>query len=493
MGEKIKEKKFEILNYDELPKRDGIGALKGKKVIDWGEIVEGFIFKTNGIYGFNEFEFARYESKGQRLFLKCNGEEYDVNANSFLKGHIGKLINKITKEFKIEIGEYIIDNNRNLMIINRKHRVNDRGYQKYNEKWYKYKCNKCGFENWVVEGNLLGKKYGCSCCASKTVVLGINTIYDTDPWMMSLGVSEEDAKTHTKSQGVYIEVICPNCGREKKITINKIYNRKSISCNQCSDGISYPEKFMYSILEQLNIEFQTQLNKTTFSWCDKYKYDFYIPSLNMIIETHGGQHYEKNTSFKMSLEEVQENDRLKKELALKNGIKHYITIDCGKSEYEFLLWNCIKNLRDYFDMGKIDWIKCEEFALSNLVKQVCDYWNNKEEWETTKHLGNIFGLNGGTIVNYLKKGTKLGWCSYDVEEEKRKSGSRQGKASVKQVEIFKNGQSLGIFESITELEEKSIELFGVKLLVSAISAVCNGKYVKPQYKGFTFKFLENNE
>ena len=31
-----------------------------------------------------------------------------------------------------------------------------------------------------------------------------------------------------------------------------------MTCRKCSDGISYPEKFLYSILEQLNIDFETQ-------------------------------------------------------------------------------------------------------------------------------------------------------------------------------------------------------------------------------------------
>ena len=83
----------------------------------------------------------------------------------------------------------------------------------------------------------------------------------------------------------------------------------------CGDKVSYDEKFLSSILSQLKVDFATQLSKSTFNWCDKYRYDFYIPSLNMIIETHGIQHYEENKNWTMSLEEEQENDKIKKELA----------------------------------------------------------------------------------------------------------------------------------------------------------------------------------
>jgi hypothetical protein len=73
-------------------------------------------------------------------------------------------------------------------------------------------------------------------------------------------------------------------------------------------------------------------------------------------------------------------------------------------------------------------------------------------------------------------------------EEMKKRNSKNGKSNSKQVEIFdKNGVSLDIFESATELERQSEELFGVKLLQSAISSVCKGKY--PKYKGYTFKYI----
>lgn len=58
----------------------------------------------------------------------------------------------------------------------------------------------------------------------------------------------------------------------------------------------------------------------------------------------------------------------------------------------------------------------------------------------------------------------------------------------KSVEIFdKNGQSLGIFSSCSELERLSEELFGTKLLSSNISCTIKGYY--KQYKGFTFKYI----
>lgn len=137
------------------------------------------------------------------------------------------------------------------------------------------------------------------------------------------------------------------------------------------------------------------------------------------------------------------------------------------------------------------WEKCEEFALSNLAKNICDYWNQKEEWETTKTIAsnNSWGIKAPvTIIDYLKKGTKLGWCHYDPKEEKLKASSKAGKLKGKRIEIFKDSEILGVFESATELARQSEGVFGIKLIQSCISKVCIGK--KPQYKGFTFKYAE---
>lgn len=138
-----------------------------------------------------------------------------------------------------------------------------------------------------------------------------------------------------------------------------------------------------------------------------------------------------------------------------------------------------------FNLNEVDWIKCEIFALSNQVKEVCDYWNNKEDWETTTNLMNKFNLNKNTIIKYLKQGAKLGWCNYNSKKEQIKINKSNGKKNGKSIEIFKNNISLGVFESMTELEKQSEELFGVKLLHSSISKACNNG--KP-YKGFGFKY-----
>ena len=354
------------------------------------------------------------------------------------------------------------------------------------DKIYKYHCNKCGNEDYIRETYLI-KGNDCSVCSHRKTVLGINTIWDIAPWMMDLGVSEEDAKKYMPQSSKKIIVTCPNCGKEKEIVINKIYNRKTISCS-CGDGISYSEKFIISMFDQLNIKYEREYKP---KWSNNKRYDFYLPDYNIIIECHGGQHYKEQKRGR-TLQEEQRNDKYKKELALNNDVDEYIILDCRVSTLEQIK-NSILNskLNNLFDLSNINWLKCEKFALSNRVKEVCDYWHlhndTNNENLNSSDIGEVFNLSKVTINRYLKTGNRFNWCNYNPKEEVIKS-VKKSKGSRKSVNVFKNGELKGTFESIMDLERNSIQTFGTKLNHNSISRVLNNK--TNSYKGFTFKYVE---
>ena len=393
---------------DNLPKKEGIGKNKGKMIIDWnnsiGYNVEFVYDNVTGI-----IHICNYSKSN--VCVEYNNEIFNITTDQIKKCQLGRVVGKYTNKFKM-MDDKILDDKRDLNILNKK-RVGK-------IKYYKYHCNKCGNEDWISESNLLTKNKGCNTCCNppRKLVLGINTIWDTDRWMCDLGISEEDAKTHTKCSGDKVIVTCPNCGKQKQIVINKVYNRKSISCS-CNDGISYPEKFIISLLEQLNIKYIKEYKP---EWSNNKRYDFYITDYNTIIECHGRQHYDSygfKTCNGRTLQEEQNNDQYKKELALNNNINNYITLDCRNSELEWIKQSIINSeLNDLFDLNKVDWLKCEEFAInSNKVKEICEYWkiHNRVNNEnlTLKDIGNIFNLGRDTVGKYLKKGSLLGWCDYN--------------------------------------------------------------------------------
>ena len=113
-------------------------------------------------------------------------------------------------------------------------------------------------------------------------------------------------------------------------------------------------------------------------------------------------------------------------------------------------------LNELFDLSKVDWLKCEEFALKNIVKEVCEYWekNNNNE-NIIPHMTNIFKCNDNTIRNYLHKGNKQGWCNY-----KPLTGRNGGKS----IKVYKEGVLVGILiRHLNYLEKKIYRIIWSKL------------------------------
>jgi len=475
-------KKWEKLCWDSLPRKG--------KYIDWKNTV-GMTLK--GVYNKLNFEILiiNYNIVDRVLTVKyLDKETYDISANGFIRCQLGEYLFNRSKH-KRKVGDIFITNTGEQLEITECFEKYNYKTQLYRSKWYKYRCLNCTYEGEIIEGNLtIGQ--GCSCCSnSKVIVEGINDIPTTAPWMVKyFQGGYDEAKLYVKTTHKKIKPICPDCNRikNKEMGIYNIYRNRSIGCS-CGDGISYPEKIMYSVLDQLNIYFFTQLNKTILDWCEGFKYDFYIPSPSSIVETHGKQHYEEiSRKSKTTLIQIQKNDKNKKDLALYNDVDNYIIINCRYSELNFIKNNILNSeLSSMFDLTIINWNKCEEFATNNLAKEICKFKNNNEILSANK-ISKIFKIGTTTVTSYLNKGTKFGWCNYDGKEEMKRSAFKVGKLNSKRVEIFKDGKSIGIFKSNNDLERQSEELFGVKLLNSAISAVCRGK--RQSHKGYFFKYVE---
>lgn len=478
MGRKEHIKKEIFL--EDLP-RWRFGKAKTNGEINWENSI-GYII--NGVYDNMLFEVEIIDYKERYLYIKyLDKPTFKITTSGLTSCRIGNLLGIQTGKFKIEIGTILKDEKRDIIITDREYR---RDKNSQNRKWYKYTCNKCGWtEGWAEESKVIGCGYGCSCCYGRTVVEGINDIPTTAPWMVKyFQGGYDEAKLYTKCSDKKIIPVCLDCGivSRSMVKVANIYNQHTIGCS-CSDKTSYPEKLMFNVLKQLNIDFIVQLNKTTFNWCGKYKYDFYIPSLNIIIETHGNQHYDKGfeclDNKRRTLKEEKVNDKIKRELAIKNGVNknNYISIDCKKSELEFIKQNILSSkLNNMINLSIINWSEVEIFALSNRVKQACDLWNCGIK--STKEIGEIMKLDRHTICNYLKKGQLIEWCNYNAKSVIRTD---------KRVKIFKDGVSLRIFPSCAELSRKSEELFGIKLSKSKISEVCLGRI--NNHKGFTFQYI----
>lgn len=393
---------------DELP-RSG----NSTKRIDF---INSIGYKVKFIYGDieGEVKILDFNNDNNMLTIKySDNEPFLINKSNFRKCAFGKLLGTYTNDFKIHIGQHIKDNNRDIKIIDRKHMPRKCNGHTIKEKYYKIHCNKCQTNHWVVENSILKLKTGCPCCAGKVIVEGVNDIPTTNPEMVKyFQGGYEEAKLYNANNSKKLNFKCPICGTIKSKPINiHVLNNIGFSCDMCSDGISYPEKILISVLNQLKLKYERQYCP---DWIYRKLYDFYIPKDNHIIEVNGMQHYSENTNFEMSLEEVQRNDKYKEQTAKENGIEHYTIIDCRYSNLEYIKESVVNSLSKYYDVSIIDWDKCEEFATGSLVYEVGRYFSENSN-TTPQELANIFNVTGTTIRTWLKRATTIGICNYNPQ------------------------------------------------------------------------------
>jgi len=277
-----------------------------------------------------------------------------------------------------------------------------------NNKGYWFKCldhPEHESEQRNIASFTSGKQYNIDCNQCRTISI-------THPHLVKYLLNKNDGLKYQAGSQAKISLLCLECGNI--IENKKIYDfvHKGFSCPKCSDGISYPEKFLFNVFEQLCVNFITQLNKINFEWCNNYKYDNYIENINCIIETHGMQHYKEVKGNWSSLSKNIINDKNKEQLAKDNGIEHYVVLDCRYSDLEWIknsvMNSELPNLLN-FEESDINWLKCHEYACSSLVKKACDLWNSGIT--NVKQISNI--LKVSTVAPYLKQGVKLGWCDYN--------------------------------------------------------------------------------
>ena len=283
-------------------------------------------------------------------------------------------------------------------------------------------CNICG-HTWMVAPSSIFINNGCPVCSGRSV--GGAPEYRNSIWSseykdyFSQYMTDDQMKTYTPYSSKKVEVKCPDCGRHKIISVSNLI--KGIRCI-CRDGQSYPNKFIYSLLEQLNIEFIQEYSP---KWANKKRYDMYLKKENCIIENHGLQHYDNHGFYiygGRTFDEEKYNDEKKEELAKQNNIKYYIIIDCRYSTLEWIKQSIMNSQLPTiinFTEKDVDWNKCHKFATSNLVFTASKLWN---EGLNICEIEKELKIANSTVIKYLKKGKELGLCTYTAGDGIKRQG-----------------------------------------------------------------------
>ncbi len=453
---------------------------KKNNSIDWKKSIG---YRCSFLYGdlSGEIEILGYIGSDSNPKLKVTYQNIisEISISSFKNGIIGNVVKQFTKDFKYKICEIINTNKQDLQIL-------DRNYVKQdgrNRKYYKYKCLTCNQESTSSEGTLKKIK-GCPVCEGKIVVEGINDIPTTAPWMIDyFQGGYDEAKLYTKNSTKKIYPKCPVCKTvsQKLFSISQIYNSHSCGC-KCDTYMSFPEQVMYNLLANEKIIFIHEATKNDLLWANNYKYDFYLPNFNMIIEMHGSQHY-GHGFFKVggkSLEEEQENDKRKKHLALSNGIENYFEIDCRKSDIDWILNSInISGLLSVLNIKNKD-IDINSLYISIFKKKIDECKNilvNNPNINSTELCKRLY-----VCKNSLNKILKI----LNINLKSYRTSTKNKNYKKTPITIFKDGEKLGTFESYNNLIKNAKELYNLDIKIHDFQ-----KYVKKQiiYKEhYTFEY-----
>lgn len=472
---------------EDLPRKEGVGALKGKEVINWKESIG---HKVDFIYDDIEGEVEIIGYNYPKITVLYNLKKYSITSNCFKSAKIENIVT--IKGFKVAVGDRKIIKNKELEIVELFYRKDKNGRNK--EKYIKYKCLECNEISCMSEARFIKNKSSCPICGKvpKRVVKGINDIATTHPQFIKYFVNIEDVYNYSYGSEDNIKLKCPNCKEVKFMTLSNLTSKykNGFTCNSCSSNTSTPERFIYALLTMLNEDFITQYCP---KWAVRKKYDFYIPSLNMIIETHGLQHYKEANRFKRSLSKEQENDKLKRELALNNGIKHYIELDCRYSYIEWLKNKTYETiLKNIYNLDLIDW---DNFIILDddkiELEKICRFKNENPNM-SCRQISLKLHKSREKVLNYLTQGNQLGLCSFTKEEDKRLIRENMSKAQTgvtrstgRKVYCFELEME---FDKLTECIQYIKNNYDIVVDCGSLTKCCQGKL--KQIKGYTFKYVE---
>ena len=324
---------------------------------------------------------------------------------------------------------------------------------------------------------------GCPYCSNRRILIGYNDLWTTEPEIAKLLTNKEDGYKYSKGSSAKLSFTCPDCGKESKKIISDVYHQ-GFSCQYCSDGVSYPNKFGRAFLSQLPIK--NHECEYSPNWAKPYFYDNYFEYLDnkYILEMDGAFHFLERSGIGSSLEQRKEVDRIKTQLAIEHDIS-IIRIDCLISDVEYIKSSILQSsLSNIFDLSIIDWQKCDELGQSNLVRTACNMY--EFGIKKLKHIGVELNLCEDTIRSYLKRGSKFGWCNYDPIQTREQMYEDKSKHILL---LDNNSNVVYEFRSARLCAKQLNEIYNVDAKRAGIRWAC--KNHKP-YKGLNLRFASED-
>ena len=327
---------------------------------------------------------------------------------------------------------------------------------------------------------------GCPICARKNngkrysqAIQGVNDVATLYPSLIKYFKYEKDAYFYKRQSNQKVEMVCPYCKTEKKMTIYSLTTR-GFSCPMCGDGVSYPNKIGRSFIMQLPVK------EIEFEWHPKWliglkRFDikFCFSKQTYVMEMDGYQHYVEDVSFThKKLLEIKEEDKLKDDLCAKNKVI-MIRIDCRRNTLIWIKEHIMQSeLAKIFDLDKIDWEKCDIYANNSFIAKTGELWNKGLD---LLQISQELKVSRSTVQRYIKIADNIGFCKYD-----KLRGLQNGiKKNSKIIRWIETGQE---FLNCKICAEKVYEQTGIRLSVTGIRSVVYGEC--RHTKGFHLELCE---
>lgn len=315
------------------------------------------------------------------------------------------------KPYRYEIGQELEMMHTTWTILGRK--INDKSGA--SRKSYLCQCHKCNSALWKLENELHSGLTGhagqgeCGVCSNRVVMTGKNDVATTHPHLVHLFADPEDA-LHINALSRDKRLFkCPDCGYEFEKSVEYVTTRGKLCCPNCSDGISYPNKFARSVLEQLEVENLESEYRPDWSQNKRYDFSFYKEQEHYLLEMDGGFHTRQRFDPILARKD---HDALKDRLAKENNCI-LVRVECEVSELGYIRERMEKSLLgELYDFSVIDWDKVELACVTNLLLEVNKYYN-KHPGISNNELSEVFHLCPQTIRTYLKRGRNAGINKYE--------------------------------------------------------------------------------
>lgn len=303
------------------------------------------------------------------------------------------------RPYLYQIGDTFATQHGTMTVIDRSRTYSNQVFRKQ----YTLQCEK-GHQYTVKEAYLkAGRLKTCKKCNHPVII-------ETDPAFASWFVDQTIPRTHPHGSHDQADFYCPQCGKiVRGKSINNVYKRQQVPCPYCSNGVSYPERYVTAFFEQLQIPFMHQytVRFTRNQRRTHYKYDFYDPVHKLVIETHGQQHYEPGAFERFggqTLEQIQQTDAEKARYAVQILGMQYIALDCRRSDPNWIRREIIQKLCLY-PLETVDWNAVRQSANQSVILQMIQL---SKQGYTQKQIGEIVHMNPSTVCSKLRKAQKDG-------------------------------------------------------------------------------------